>query len=205
LKMRAMAQTWPIRQGMGVWFRDGAGALVDLTDYVEFDTGDATVELGSIARTVANPSGLVGTTDSGELQNQITYGPWITFNPNVLFGASPTNVTSSGRWRRDGTDIVWEAEWVLAGAPGAGDLNLTLPVSIASGGSNAGQIVGHAILLDSGSGRRTSDVYVDGGGTTTAFIDCARNNYIVRASNTVPWTWANGDAGFASGRYRAPN
>jgi hypothetical protein len=205
LKMRAMAQTWPIRQGMGVWFRDGDGELTDLTDYVEFDTGDATVELGAIARTVGNPGGLVGTTESGELKNQVSYGPWITFNPNVLFGASPTNVTSSGRWRRDGTDVVWEAEWVLAGAPGAGDLNLTLPVSIASGGSNAGQIVGQAIMLDSGVGRRTGDVYVDGGGTVTAYIDCARNNYIVRASTTVPWTWANVDAGFASGRYRAPN
>lgn len=206
LKMRAMAQTWPIREGMGVWFRDGDGNLTDLSDYVLPDRGDATVELGSITRTIGNPSGLVGTADSGELKNQISYGPWINWNPNVLFGGSPTNVTSSGRWRRDGSEVVWEAEWSLAGAPGAaGSMTLTLPVAVASTGSNAGNPVGQAIMLDSGTGRRTGDCYVDGGGSTTVLVDCARNNYTVPASNTVPWTWASGDSGFAAGRYRVAN
>jgi len=207
LKMRAMAHTWPIRPGMGVWFRGGDGALTDLTDYVEFDKGTASVELDAVARTQANPAGLVGTTDSGGVADQVSYGPWMTYDPAATFGGSSANVTSAGRWRRDGTHVLWEAEWATSGAVAAGQLGFQLPVPVASVGPNAGQIVGAAMMVDSGTGRRGGDVFVntDTGGYKLAHVDVARTGYLNPVAQTVPWTWAAGDAGFASGRYRCPN
>lgn len=54
--IRCVGQTWPIRQGMGVWLRryvpsspPGSWLVewTDLTPYVEFETGETTVEVGA--------------------------------------------------------------------------------------------------------------------------------------------------------------
>lgn len=57
-KIRCFGQTWPIRQGMGVylrvWNHTGVGVWdyewIDLTQYVEFETGDIELEVGAVPR-----------------------------------------------------------------------------------------------------------------------------------------------------------
>lgn len=55
--IRCVGYTWPVRQGMGVYFRrfvkvDGSWVVdwIDLTNYVEFETGDTSVEIGDKPR-----------------------------------------------------------------------------------------------------------------------------------------------------------
>ena len=48
VKVRVVGCSWPVRRGMGVYARlsDASGTLIDLTDWIEPETGDARIELG---------------------------------------------------------------------------------------------------------------------------------------------------------------
>lgn len=50
LKMRVYGSTWPIRRGMGVYFRDGGGTITDLTDWFIPETSDVTLDVGAVLR-----------------------------------------------------------------------------------------------------------------------------------------------------------
>lgn len=52
--LRVMAMTTPLRRGMGVYLRrsDAGGTVVDLTPFVEWESGSAEVEVGAVRRTL---------------------------------------------------------------------------------------------------------------------------------------------------------
>lgn len=54
VKVRVVGITFPIIDGMGVYFRDKDGNYTDLTQYVEFENGAAQVELGDVIRFVGD-------------------------------------------------------------------------------------------------------------------------------------------------------
>ena len=54
VKVRVQGLTWPIKQGMGVYFRDKDGNYTDLTQYVTFEAGSAQVELGDLLRFIGD-------------------------------------------------------------------------------------------------------------------------------------------------------
>lgn len=198
LKMRAMAQTWPIREGMGVWFRDGAGNLTDLTDWYVPDRGDATVEFGAIARTLGNTTGIVGTTDSGELQAQIGLVGWQSWTPALT--ASTTNPTlgsgseQKGRWRRVENLVIATAKIKFGTSgtnPGSGTYSVSLPVPAAVSGSDGGAI-GYGWIGDASVGDLRTCVYRPFFANSKAevyFTGVASN----AVTNAVPWTWAAND------------
>ena len=49
-KVRVIGITYPVMDGMGVYYRDLNGNYTDLTDYVNFESGAAQVELGDALR-----------------------------------------------------------------------------------------------------------------------------------------------------------
>ena len=54
VKVRVVGLTFPITNGMGVYFRDKDGNYTDLTQYVQFEAGAAQVELGDVIRFVGD-------------------------------------------------------------------------------------------------------------------------------------------------------
>jgi len=56
LKMRLVAASWPLVDGMGVAFRDDAGVYTDLTDWVKWEAQDDAVGLGSQASDLGSRS-----------------------------------------------------------------------------------------------------------------------------------------------------
>ena len=54
VKVRVTGLTFPIANGMGVYFRDKDGNYTDLTQYVQFESGAAQVELGDVIRFVGD-------------------------------------------------------------------------------------------------------------------------------------------------------
>lgn len=136
----------------------------------------------------------VGTLDTG----------WTSTTGAVLFNASGTNVSSNMRYRRIfGTTIEWECDWELTGSPAAGNMTITLPVAVTNVGSNAGQVVGRGVLLDSGTARYTFTVMSDASSTTVMFCNRSADGAATNSVNdTSPFTWVSGDTGLASGRYR---
>lgn len=54
VEKRVYATTWPVQQGMGVYLLVGgtSGEVTDLTDWVAFEDGDTTIEVGAPRRTL---------------------------------------------------------------------------------------------------------------------------------------------------------
>lgn len=52
ISLRCLAYSWPVQQGMGVYFRapDAGGTITDLSDWVVFETGTTSIEVGAQAR-----------------------------------------------------------------------------------------------------------------------------------------------------------
>ncbi|WP_344036501.1 fibronectin type III domain-containing protein [Saccharothrix xinjiangensis] len=49
-RLRLVEMTWPVARGMSVAYRDADGDWVDLTDYVQWETGFTSLTVGSAAR-----------------------------------------------------------------------------------------------------------------------------------------------------------
>lgn len=54
LKLQMTETSWPIVQGMSVAYRHWDGTWSDLTDYVEFETGEATIVVGGYNRSLSD-------------------------------------------------------------------------------------------------------------------------------------------------------
>tara|TARA_R100000329_G_scaffold35225_2_gene33090 strand:+ start:9530 stop:12952 length:3423 start_codon:yes stop_codon:yes gene_type:complete len=54
VKVRVKGITWPITNGMGCYFRDKDGNYTDLSQYVNYESGSAQVELGDVLRTIGD-------------------------------------------------------------------------------------------------------------------------------------------------------
>ena len=54
VKIRVLGITFPITSGMGCYFRDKDGNYTDLTQYVQYETGAAQIELGDLIRTIGD-------------------------------------------------------------------------------------------------------------------------------------------------------
>lgn len=52
LEIRVKGRTWPVRQGMGVYFRAPDAAVTDLTNWIQWESGATTVEVGATPRTI---------------------------------------------------------------------------------------------------------------------------------------------------------
>lgn len=55
VKLRVSALSWPVTDGMGVYFRTGTGEWVDLSDHVVFDgAGQSTITVGGLNKSLTN-------------------------------------------------------------------------------------------------------------------------------------------------------
>lgn len=57
VSLRVYAAIWPIKQGMGVYFRDKNGVYTDLTDFVAWEEGDVQFEVGAPDRSIGLTGG----------------------------------------------------------------------------------------------------------------------------------------------------
>ena len=54
VKIRVLGITFPITTGMGCYYRDKDGNYTDITEYVQYESGSAQVELGDLIRTIGD-------------------------------------------------------------------------------------------------------------------------------------------------------
>gem|GEM_PF-5175175 len=190
LKMRVMSQTWPIRQGYGVWFRDGNGTLTDLTDWFVPEEGAGTIEFGSIQRTLSNMTGLVGTQDSGKLANQVSYTAWVNYTATITQPGAVAATVTRAKYRRNGTQVEVHVRVDMTAAGTAGNaIAISLPVTAAFSGNV--DIVGVMAVYDVSAGQIYSGVARLASTTT---IDCfAHNSGASSIGGNPNFALANGD------------
>jgi hypothetical protein len=141
--MRTTRMSWPVRQGMGVYWRslptgDVNPTYVDLTPYVQWEDGDATVDLiqGDAARYSLNPA--TGRVDTvGAAIERSWAQPWATYTPTITAsggGWALGNGTLTGAYRQLGSTLFFGGQIVFGSTttPGTGAWTISLPSGVAS-------------------------------------------------------------------------
>lgn len=54
VKLQMTECTWPVSKGMGVYFRDWSGEWTDLTDYINWESGETTIVVGGYNRSLTD-------------------------------------------------------------------------------------------------------------------------------------------------------
>jgi hypothetical protein len=200
VELRCFGMTWPVQQGMGVYCRthDGSSAsYLDLTPWVSWESGAATLEVGRSARA----SQLVGTPlQASPLRAEMAAAGWDTYTPN--WTASVTNPTLGtggvvqGRFRRDGTTLhVWiRAQAGTAGfAAGSGIYFLSLPTGMTGATVGERQVIGGFGRCAAGAGGFTWPMlqgHLASGATAFSMV---YGDAGASATNNQPGVWANND------------
>lgn len=131
--VRLVGCRWPIEQGMGVYFRwydpdDGSGPfMTDLTDYVEWETGAAELEVGTRMRGLDSSDSTLATLAGSPVDS----GAWTEYAVTAS-GISLGNGTARGWYRKDGATLFLSIV-VIAGsttANGSGLWTVNLPDSL---------------------------------------------------------------------------
>jgi hypothetical protein len=130
IKLRCKEYTWPIARGMGIYARK-AGATptyTDLTDYVEYETGDTTWQIGtSDGDPDQDPSQL----SSGYLGinptiiSRLNTPPIVTNNAPTLINVSGGTATLS--YILDGNQFAFTFQLSAGTATAGGSCGVTLP------------------------------------------------------------------------------
>lgn len=176
--------SWPIEEGMGVYYRGrtGTGATqffyVDLTPYVLFEGPGASVEVGGLAR----PDLGIGERPSSVSTAQVESGAWTTYTPTLTNGTG----TVVGGWRREGTSLHIRGQLTLGTI--TGNLSVSLPAGVTA--VSAQDQVINATALDTATARYRAQGIVVASGTTIVF-QASDSAALVNA--TSPFTWGAGD------------
>lgn len=170
VSLRIYGMSWPIRQGMGVAFRNGAGTWTDLTDWVQWETGDTTLDVGGYQRTLLGDPSYSST--SG-IMPAVNEGAWVSYSPTVDQGASAniTRTVTYAKYRRIGSTVILTVRLDMTGAGTAGSAVLVdLPFTHALTSSSLA--IGSGLYFDSsaGPGQFQTIVYTQVPGTQVGFL-----------------------------------
>lgn len=129
--VRCHGITWPVRRGMGVALRAQSGATVtwtDLSDYVEFEDGDATIEIGAAARLLRSDRVAM----RADLQPRVEWTAWTQYGGLVAQETTPITVGNADvdtRFRRTGTiaDFAGTVQFGSTTTFGTGNFTISLP------------------------------------------------------------------------------
>ena len=73
-KIRVVGMSYPIQEGMGVYYRNSyTGNIIDLTDYVQFESGDITLEIGDVGDTLSTDFSTAAAVIAAETTQEFTY------------------------------------------------------------------------------------------------------------------------------------
>lgn len=185
---RVVSVTWPVERGMGVYVRkhDGTNvSYVDLSDWVEWESGTSRFEISTGAQVLSPPS----STPLADL-----WRPWQTYTPTWDAYTTPPaigNGTITGAYRRLGTALEVRVTLTIGSTTnlGAGGWVFYLP-SGCVGKTQAGLVqIGKAVLAypSSANGERQAEVKLDSGGSFMILV------------YGDPWANVTGGAPFAFG------
>lgn len=184
--VRCYGLQWPVRRGMGVAVRriiDSSGGIqwVDLTPYIEWEDGDASIEVGAAQQYVQGDQ----LSMRADLRPALSWGPWQTYA--VEWRAQTTNPalgngTLTGVYRRMGTllDVRISLTSGTTSTYGAGTMAFTMPPNcVAKTGSIRQQGTALYVL---GTAAHPGTVYIAAGDTT-----------MYLAVDTSPLTYCDGN------------
>lgn len=137
MKQRVFSYTWPLQRGMSVCYRTGAGVWTEVTDWVEWETGDTTFEVGAPARStdpdIILPTSMTGPKTNHAIHERLRRGVPRGYTPVVTQALStPAFTTNRAEWSHSGGLIHVSLYLSFTGAGTAGSgVRCTIPVAAA--------------------------------------------------------------------------
>lgn len=199
--MRVERMSWPVRQGMGVYWREfGISTPLtyyDLTPYVEWETGNVTLELvdGRKRNNYWNHSLLSGArTDAvGAAKDRVYASPWTQYAPTL--GGTGTAIGNGivlGNWQRFGTTLHVGGSLTIGTTTtvGTGAWTISLPSGFTAASYQTQ--TGTASANDNAVARYPVGTVVLASGTEIYFMPAAGGGFIPGAGST-PFAWAAAD------------
>lgn len=194
ISARVMSVTYPVLPGMGVYVRSHNGtsaSYVDITDHVEFETGEARFEVSTAAQWLAPQR-------STTLQD--LWSPWQPYDCEwraTVTNPTLGNGTLTASFRRLGTSVDVQITLVIGttSAGGAGAWAFILPPNVAPKTITGGYATGKAMLLNAGVAAYDGGCYVASADTTLYITDGNSPWANVTAdAGGVPFAWGAGDS-----------
>lgn len=195
VSLRVYGYTWPIREGMGVAFRDGNGVWTDLTPWVEWGDGDTTIDVGGYARTLDGDPSYTG---SGVVAPAVEEGRWTSYSPG--WSGTVGNGTLTGRYRRIGTTVFYRFRLTWGSTTSHAAATQYCGVPIPPVDLSQEEPAGLALCHNVGVTRHPGIGLWSPGGNGVFVSDCSTTQVV---TNTVPFTWGSGDQLFVAGEYEA--
>ncbi len=209
IKLRVHALTWPVEQGMGVYARRSGATptYTDLSDFVEWETGDVIWDVGTAARAsndvdaaTSGSTAYLGANPAVSARAASAVGA--TYVP-VWSNTTLGNGTSAGGYSVSNGWCHWWAAFTLGStsAVAAGGHQVTLPAD------TAGTDEGHVVF----GFKDTSNFYWPGFAACDLSSGGSANLYLIDQSGgysranqfsaTTPFTFGTNDVLIAAGSY----
>lgn len=191
VKLRVKSYTYPIERGMGVYVRrsGSTATYLDITDYVEYETGDTLWEVGtSYADRDQDPTQLspayLGV--NGDILDRASLGKRVSFTPSWSGTLGNGTLTGSVQCIGDWARVYIALTWGSTTSHGASAQTFGVPSGLAIGAAD-GTALGSARLVDSGLANYSRTVVRSG---TTVSLMSEGGTFV---TNTVPFTWTTND------------
>ncbi len=113
IKLRVYALTWPVEKGMGVYARRSGATptYTDLTDFVQWETGDVNWEVGAATRAIGNDTASAGSVaylganvDVAERATSFTIPRWAL--TSTAAQAVATGTSTALAWNSERSDVL---------------------------------------------------------------------------------------------------
>lgn len=187
LETRILAVRWPIEAGMSVLVATQAGEFTDLSDYIEFESGDANLEVAWQFRP----------TSGRQTSSALKFSPWTPYTPVWTSNPSPNPTlglgTLVGNTKREGSALSLRGTLTIGGGSffGSGTWRFTIPPGFtAATGAGPQTIAGSALDVSTGQTWTFGGVIQPGG----TFIEFQSSDPTVGfISGGEPFFWGTGD------------
>lgn len=194
---RVVGWQWPVREGMGVYYRlpQNSDVILDLSEVIEAENGPASAEIGAWSRSILwTPGDATGSpVVTGDMPKAISTDPWTPVTPILTNVSLGTGGKVVGKWKREGTKVTFKGliNFGTGGAP-SGVVYVGLPIQAADGADD--WAIGTASATDfSSSFIRTvgiAEVTPAVWGQVVHFSSTGNANWDASA----PFPFANGDS-----------
>lgn len=192
LIQRIYGHTWPVQQGMGVFFLPPTGSSptpVDLTPYIEFEDTSARIQVGALPRPLIDRSPLGGGNPIGDVPRTTVFDGWASHTPTYA-NFSLGNGSVDAAYYRFGRFVIYRGAITMGSTSSVtGAIQVSLPVAAKASTWSLGTAVGEdnsaSFARTVGAAEINPAIFATG----VHFASSGNADWTA----TVPFTWATSD------------
>lgn len=193
--LRVLGYTWPIQTGNGVYLitSESTPRIINLSDYVEYESGDVKLEIGAIDRPLFQSGVAAGdlskASPTGDVPRYLVADAWTSTTPTYANFSLGNGTVDAGYFRIGRTVIYRGAITMGSTSSVTGIVQVSLPVAAKSSTWQTGSVDGEDNSASFARTSGTAEINPAIWGTGVAFTSTGNAGW----NATTPFTWATGD------------